>query len=129
MAGANKILRIHAQARLSRKTIKHNLNPIEIIKQAEIDGNIHKFKKDVYFCAYPTEFENVPAVIFVFTLLLPGPVTGSSASSEIVMDLVGFLEKVLMPIDKMDFTRDIEGSKKNIATVVIKKKVREEDII
>lgn len=127
--GNHKVLKMIAHAKLDCEKISSKLSPIEIIKKAEEDRNLHKFKKDMFFCVYKTEFENEDAIIIVFTMQLPGPITGSSASSDVVMGLVSLLEKLLMPIDNMDFNRNIEGSKKNIATLTIVKKIRETDYI
>jgi len=127
--GNHKILKMFVQAKMDGEKIPSNLSPIEIIKKAERDKNLNKFRKDMFFCVYKTEFEKDDAVIMVFTMQLPGPITGSSASSEVVMGLVSLLEKLLMPIDDMNFDRNIEGSKKNIATLTIIKKIRETDYI
>ena len=115
--------------KLNGEKISSKLSPIEIIRKAEEDKNLNKFKKDIFFCVYKTEFKNKESIIMVFTMQLPGPVTGSSASSEVVMSLVSLLEKLLMPIDHMDFNRNIEGSRKNIATLTIIKNIRETDYI
>jgi len=127
--GNHKILKMFVQSKMDGEKIPSNLSPIDIIKKAEKDKNLNKFKKDMFFCVYKTEFEKEDAVIMVFTMQLPGPITGSSASSEVVMGLVSLLEKLLMPIDDMNFDRNIEGSKKNIATLTIIKKIRETDYI
>ena len=127
--GNHKILKMFVQAKLNGEKISSKLSPIEIIRKAEEDKNLNKFKKDIFFCVYKTEFKNKESIIMVFTMQLPGPVTGSSASSEVVMSLVSLLEKLLMPIDHMDFNRNIEGSRKNIATLTIIKNIRETDYI
>lgn len=127
--GNHKILKMFVQAKLNGEKISRKLSPIEIIRKAEEDKNLNKFKKDIFFCVYKTEFKNKESIIMVFTMQLPGPVTGSSASSEVVMSLVSLLEKLLMPIDHMDFNRNIEGSRKNIATLTIIKNIRETDYI
>jgi len=127
--GNHKILKMFVQAKLNGEMISSKLSPIEIIKKAEEDKNLNKFKKDIFFCVYKTEYQQEDAVIMVFTMQLPGPVTGSSASSEVVMDIVSLLEKLLMPIDNMDFNRNVEGSRKNIATLTVIKKIRETDYI
>lgn len=127
--GNHKILKIFVQAKLNGEKISNKLSPIEIIKKAEEDKNLNKFKKDMFFCVYKTEYQGEDAIIMIFTMQLPGPITGSSASSEVVMGLVSLLEKLLMPIDHMEFNRNIEGSRKNIATLTIIKKIRETDYI
>jgi len=127
--GNHKILKMIVQAKLNGEKISSKLSPIEIIRKAEEDKNLNRFKKDIFFCVYKTEYEGEEAVIMIFTMQLPGPITGSSASSDVVMGLVSFLEKLLTPIDNMDFNRNIEGSRKNIATLTVIKKIRENDYI
>jgi len=127
--GTHKILKMFAQTRLNGEIIPSNLSPIEIIKKAEEDKNLNKFRENIFFCIYRTKFKGEDSIILVFTMQLPGPITGSSISSEIVMNVVTLLEKLLMPIDHMCFNRNIEGSKKNIATLTIIKNVRETDTI
>ena len=125
----HKILKIFAQTKLGDKSVDYRLNPLDIIRLSEKQENLHRFRKDVFFCCYKTDFENLPAVLFLFTMKLPGPSTGSSASSEIVMEIVKILEKLFMPIDDMEFIREIEGPKKNIAVIKAIKIVRESDTI
>jgi hypothetical protein len=127
--GNHKILKIFVQAKLNGEKISKDMSPIDIIRKAETDKNLNKFKKDIYFCVYKTEYEGEDSIIMVFTMQLPGPITGSSASSDIIMGIVTLLEKLLMPIDNMDLNRNIEGSRKNIATLTIIKKIRETDYI
>jgi len=118
-----------AQTRLGDLYIPSDISPLNAIKKAEKDKILNKFKKDIYFCMYKTKYEEDDSIIMLFTMELPGPVTGSSASSEIIMDLVDLLEKLLMPIDYMNLSRDIEGSRKNIATLTLIKKIREDDML
>ena len=126
----HKILRILAQTRLDGKEVPFDSNPLELIRKSEKENNLHCFKKEeIYFCSYKTVYEGEPAIILIFTMNLPGPTTGSSASSTIVMDIVALMEKYFSPLDDTEFTRDVEGSKKNIAILKIIKKVREDDLV
>lgn len=129
VSNMHKILRMFVQTRLNNLYIDSDIAPLDAIKKAERDEVLNKFRKDIYFCMYKTKYEDEEAIIMLFTMELPGPVTGSSASSEIIMDLVALLEKLLMPIDYMNLGRDIEGSRKNIATLTLIKKIRESDIL
>lgn len=129
VSGNHKILRIFVQTRLSDNRVESNISPLEAIKRAEEDEILNKFKKDIYFCMYKTIYENEESIIMFFTMQLPGSISGSSASSEIIMDLVSLLERLLMPINYMNLNRDIEGSRKNIATLTLIKKIRESDIL
>lgn len=124
--GIHKILNIFIQTKLEEKTIPFDKNPLEVIRLAEDENKVHRFRKDIFFCCFKTEFEKEPAVICVFTMKLPGPISGSSASSEIVMNVISFMEKLLSPIDKIEFSRNLDYSSKNIALLTIIKKISEE---
>jgi hypothetical protein len=129
VGSVHKILKIFTQTKLGDKSVDYKLNPIDIIKLAEKQDNLHRFRKDIFFCCYKTVFEEKPAILLLFTMRLPGPPTGSSASSEIVMEIVRILEKLFMPLEDMEFTRDIEEPKKNIAVIKAVKVIRESDTI
>jgi len=74
-------------------------------------------------------FEDVPSVLFIFTMKLPGPVTGSSAATEIVMNIMRIMEDILKNIDYRYFSREVENMKHTVATLKIIKKDNEEDMI
>ncbi len=117
MVGMQKIQRIISQTRLDGNVIGVNVPPIDILKQAEIEKLVHRYKKDIYFCVYKTTFDESDAIMIVFTMKLPGSSIGSSASSEIIMEIVADLERLLTPYDEIQFVRDVEGKKKNIAFI------------
>ena len=129
ISNPHKILRMFVQTRLNKLHVDSNISPLDALKKAEEDKVLNKFKNDIYFCMYKTDYEEEEAIIMFFTMMLPGPTTGSSASSEIIMDLVALLEKLLMPIDHMNLSRDIDGSRKNIATLTLIKKIRADDVL
>ncbi|MCK5018198.1 MAG: hypothetical protein KAS32_14170 [Candidatus Peribacteraceae bacterium] len=122
---AHKLRRAYAEARLSDVSIEYNTDPMSVVRQAESEKVLHKFKPDIVYCAYKTKYDNSDAVRIIFTMLLPGPATGSSASSEIVMSIVSFLEELFLPLDHIEFMREVKGKKKNIAILSIIKKERE----
>ena len=117
MVGMQKIQRLISQTRLEGKPIPHDMNPAVIFNLAEQEKIVNRYKKDIFFCVYKTIVEeNKSAIMMVYTMKLPGPPSGSSASSEIVMEVVGDMEKFLTPIYDINFTRDIEGHR-NVAFI------------
>ena len=88
-----------------------------------------RFRKDIYFCTYKTTIEDKNAVILIFTIKLPNTTTGSSASSEIVMNIVELLENSFAPIDEYNFLRNIDGVNKNIAILRVTKIIEPDYII
>jgi len=129
MAGMNKILQLFVQTRVSGNYIDVDIGPIKAIRQAEKDGVLHKFKKDTYICMYKTIFKKSDAIIIFITMQLPGLQAGSSAASEMVMDITATMEKLLVPLDSIFFDRFVEGNNKNIGTLLIIKKIRETDML
>jgi hypothetical protein len=131
-SGANihKILRLYAETKVSGKSIDINTPLLDVIKEANKEKDLHKFKKDVWFCCYNTKYENEECVALFFTMTLPGSFSGSSASSEMVMNLIYSIENVFTPIDDFKFERNIsDEDKENIGILRIIKKVREENIL
>jgi len=126
VAGIQKISRIIAHTRLDGKIIKYDMSAEEIIKMAEKEKNIHKYKENVFFTSYKTVFNNNPSIMLIFNMKLPGPSNGSSTSSEIVMEIIGMLEGLLTPIDNYEFFRENETDKKNIAYMKVIRKISEE---
>lgn len=122
----HKILSVFVQTKLDGVDCVWDDPPIELVRRAERAGEMHKFKKDIYFCAYKTVFEEDPAVIMLFTMLLPGTTTGAS---EVVMSIVAILETVLAPYDDIYLIREDFNVKKNVAIIRIVKKIRETDIV
>lgn len=123
----NKIFRIITETKVNGLTIDYNMDPLQVIKKSENDKVLHKYKKDIYFSVYKTVYEDRDSVILTFMLLLPGSPNGSSTSSEIVMKLVAFIEKLLYPVDKINFMRDVDGSRKNICTLTVIKRVENQE--
>ncbi len=123
----NKIFKIYKEAKLNEFTIDSSMDPIEILRLAEDQDNLYPFRKDICFTAYKTILpDSDESIVFVFTIKLPNITTGSSASSELVMGVVGLLEKLLSPIHEYKFYRNIDGVNKSIAILKIVKKLKTE---
>lgn len=116
----NKVLRIYTTTKLSEDVITDNMDPIEVLRLAEKEGNLYRFRKDIHFCSYKLGKDDKSYVTMIFTIKLPNT-TGSSVSSEIVMDVVEMLETILSPIDYYQFFRNVDGINKNVAILQIKK--------
>lgn len=119
MAGMHKIIKIFKETRLDGKFIEVDTDPINIIRQAEVDKCLYRFRKDIHFCSYKIKYKDVDSVIMVFSIKLPNTTTGSSASSEMVMDIVELLENLLSPIQDYKFFRNMDGINKNVAIMQI----------
>lgn len=118
-----KLLKIYIQTKLDGDTVDFKMNPVSLLRKAENDENIFKFKKDIYFCMYKTHVVDKPAIILLFTIKLPDNSSGSSSASEVVMNLVELLEGSFSPINDYEFLRNVDGINKNIAILKIVKLV------
>jgi len=131
-SGANihKILRVYTETKVEKKSIDFDTPLLDVIKKANNEKELHKFKKDVWFCCYNTIFEKEESVALFFTMKLPGSFSGSSASSELVMNLIYSVENVFTPIDDFKFERNVDNeNKENIGILRIIKKTREDNIL
>lgn len=124
----HKILSVFIQTKIEGSEADWKESTEDLIKRAEKEDKMYRFKKDIHFCAYKTNYNNSPAIILLFTMLLPGPVSGSSASSELIMNFISVLESILNPLDDINLSRDI-FNKKNIGVIRVTKKIRETDVI
>ena len=118
-----KLTKIYIQTKLDGVPVDLNINPVNLLRKAETDGNIYKFKKDIYFCVHKTTANNKPAIIIIFTIKLPDNSSGSSVTSELIMGLVEMLENSFSPIFDYGFSRNVDGINKNIAILKIVKLV------
>ena len=126
----NKLKRIISKARIDVTTIiPHKTNVLTIIKKAEEEEKIFKIRKDsVYFCCYRTDLDNDPSLLLVFMLKIPVENSRSRVSNEIVMSLIKNLEKLLININDVAYSSILDAnSKKNIITLKIIKKIKEDD--
>lgn len=123
----HKFLHVLAETTLGGEEIDIDTSVMQAVKLAEEREVYHKLRKDIGFCAYKVNYNGDDAIIIYFILDLPGSASGSSASTEIVMDLLGFIEKFFIPAYTY-YTRE-EDIAKNIATLTIIKIPTEEDLL
>jgi hypothetical protein len=116
-----KLTKIYIQTKLDGELVDINTNSVNLLRKAETDGNTYKFKKDIYFCVHKSMVGDKPAIIIIFTIKLPDNSSGSSASSELIMNLVSMLENSFSPIYNYWFSRNVDGINKNIAVLKIVK--------
>ena len=126
----NKLKRVISKARIDVNVIvPHKTNVLAIIKKAEEEEKIFKIRKDsVYFCCYRTDLDDEPSLLLVFMLKISSGNSRSRVSNEIVMSLIKNLEKLLINIDHIMYNAILDAnSQKNIITLKIIKKIKEDD--
>lgn len=120
-----KFLKTFVETRLNGKIIKHDTGNSDVIRLAERDKLLIQYNENIKYCCYKTIHNDKDAILIVFTFILPGPITGSSAASEMVMDMVGMLEKKLMPVAFWHYSREIDASDKSIGILKLIKHIEE----
>jgi hypothetical protein len=128
MANIHKMQRIFIEAKLDDEIIPENQSIIKTIKQAKSNKKIHQLKKGIYLSAHRTTYKGDDAVLMIFSCGIPGTISGSSAATEIVMDLIQTIERIFSPIDDIYYDNEMEGIIKNVAVLKVIKKIREDDI-
>lgn len=125
----NRILQLFIQTRMNGKFIDFDIEPMNVIRRAESEGLVHRFKKDTYICMYKTKYKDSDAIIMFITMKLPGTSAGSSDASKIIMEIVTNMEKTFFPINYMYLKRDSEGNNKTIGILTMIKQIYESDMI
>ena len=128
-----QILKVYAQTRSRGEEIDWKKPSSEIVRIARKNQDLYIYIKDeIYFCFFKTKFENnegkmKDAVLMVFSFKLPGPVTGSSSASEMVMNIVSVMEKRLYPIEYSHFEKEYSTKNENIGLLKLIKYINDED--
>lgn len=132
----NEFLGVYIRTKISGRVINYDEKPISILRLAEREKCLHRLDDKTYYCGFKTRYPDkdkreCDAVIFVFSLELIGPSTGSSSSSEAVMKLVDFISKNLRKIDYQNYSKSsfMDKSRKSLAFLKIIKIIREDDIL
>lgn len=131
-----QILKIYAKTRFRGEEIDWKKPSSEIIRIARKNDNLYEYEVEkIYFCFFKTKMEDNKSeirdsILMVFMFKLPGPVTGSSAASEMVMNIVSAIEKRLYPIHYSHFEKEYSTKNENVGLLKLIKFIdnEEEDI-
>lgn len=116
-----KIVKTFVQTKLEDHEIPPDTTSLEILRLADKDNRLYKFK-NIHFCCYKTSLDDTKkAVLMVFSI--KDESTGSSSSSEAVMQLVYSLESQFTPILEYKYERNVDGINKNIGLLKIVKEI------
>lgn len=127
----NNFNRVYIQSKIAGKYVDSENDPANLLRKASSDKKLKK-SEDIIYCAYKTKYkdkdgEEKDAVIMAFSMELTGRAKGSISP---VMKLVDFIQRTLIKIDFIKYTRDpIIGTKNNIAFVKVIKIIREDDLL
>lgn len=110
----HKLIKTFVETKVAGEEIPVDLSNSDIIRKAERDEKLHRYNEDVYFCCYKTTYKERNSVLLLCAFRLPGPSTGSSQASEMVFDMLGVLEKRLLPLAHTHYDREIDSNDKCI---------------
>ena len=117
-------MNVYIDTKINGKVIEYNMSNSDIIRRAEQDDILHKYNTNIFFCCYKTVFEETDSIIILIAFSrLPGASTGSTAASELVMDMVHMLEKKLVLMDDIYYVKEIDSDDKSIGLLKIIKKI------
>lgn len=120
-----KLVKTFVETSVSGEFISSELTNSDIIRKAERENKLQRYNEDIYFCCYKTTFEEKDGVLLLCAFRLPGPSTGSSAASEMVFDMLGMIEKRLMPIQNTYYVREIDSNDKSIGILRVIKVIND----
>lgn len=124
-----RLFKVYVKTRYDGGYINIEQKDSDILSQAEILGEIYSHSSDIIYCSYKVEggINDKDAIIMIFRIKLPGPVTGSADASEMIMTIVKLLETQIKDLHHISFNREISKSKKNIGYLRIIKVANDED--
>ena len=125
----NKIMKLYTETKVKGRMVEYNTNVVDIVRDAEQYRELYRYNETTYFCCYKTSFNSQPAIMMLFTMNLPGPISGSSAASEYIMSIMSMIEHQFTPLEDSYFTKELDSSRKNIGFLRIIKVLREDDIL
>ena len=126
-----KFLRLYIQTKISGEYTEWDIAPIDLLRRAEEESCLHRLDELTYYCMFKTKFKDEEAVVCVSSLELSGPATGSSKSSERIMEHVNFVCKALKRTDFHEYAKEpiLGKSRKSLVFLKFIKVIREEDIV
>lgn len=123
-----RLVNYFKETRLDGDYIDYTEDSLKLIKKAKDNDKLIKFNKNTFLCLFKTKFKTKPAVMMIFLMEIPGSSTGSSSSSQLIMEYVRMLENMFLTIDKFWFCRHYEKNKDACSLIVVKQ-INEDDII
>ena len=90
-----KILRSIIETRLEGEHIEYRDNPIDIIDEASANNKVDRIRNNLYFTTYKTVYKNEEGILMTFMVKDSTGEKGVVNTNDVIMNLVGFLEKNL----------------------------------
>lgn len=103
------VIKVYTETKHHGEYIDGDLFSIDIIRKATREKKFYTYDKNISFTVYKTKHKDKDSMIMVFSFDLPKPMSGSSAASDIVMNVVAILEKIFTPIEFMHYEKDMDS--------------------
>ncbi len=119
----NKIYRYFIEEKTKEVEIDSSLNSYEILDIAKQKNKIIKIDKNIFLTLFKTKFEEKDSILMLFVIDFDGKINIATLN-EVVLGIVGYLEKTFGQMDDMLYFKDEDKkNKKGISFLKVIKKI------
>jgi len=119
----NKIYRYFIEEKTKEIEIDSSLNSYEILDIAKQKNKIIKIDKNIFLTLFKTKFEEKDSILMLFVIDFDGKINIATLN-EVVLEIVGYLEKTFGQMDDMLYFKDEDKkNKKGISFLKVIKKI------
>ncbi len=119
----NKIYRYFIEEKTKEIEIDSSLNSYEILDIAKQKNKIIKIDKNIFLTLFKTKFEEKDSILMLFVIDFDGKINIATLN-EVVLGIVGYLEKTFGQMDDMLYFKDEDKkNKKGISFLKVIKKI------
>ena len=119
----NKIYRYFIEEKTKEVEIDSSLNSYEILDIAKQKNKIIKIDKNIFLTLFKTKFEEKDSILMLFVIDFDGKINIATLN-EVVLGIVGYLEKTFGRMDDMLYFKDEDKkNKKGISFLKVIKKI------
>jgi len=119
----NKIYRYFIEEKTKEVEIDSSLNSYEILDIAKQKNKIIKIDKNIFLTLFKTKFEEKDSILMLFVINFDGKINIATLN-EVVLGIVGYLEKTFGQMDDMLYFKDEDKkNKKGISFLKVIKKI------
>lgn len=119
----NKVYRYFIEEKTKEIEIDSSLNSYEILDIAKQKNKIIKIDKNIFLTLFKTKFEEKDSILMLFVINFDGKINIATLN-EVVLGIVGYLEKTFGQMDDMLYFKDEDKkNKKGISFLKVIKKI------
>ena len=114
----NQLYKIAAQTSIKKEEVPWDDASANIFRDAADANEVHKYSDEMFFSCHKTTYKDGrPCIMFIFTLKLEGPSSGSSKASSYIMELMKLLESKFSPWAYSYFDREIDSKNDSVGII------------